>query len=315
MNVQKIALLVLLAVWARPVYSGSAAAGGASSTSSSLPAANPARASGLPASATATNDPLAAGALPRVGRRSNSASAGAPVAPVLVIPAKEMDAATYGRIVEDLGVMSRIIEKSVRDLPDDAYGLRTTGNRIYVFLPSDNSGPSVLRSLSARPKALYIGGYGAVFSLHVDFPLVPPPAAPEPNKTAEKGDQVWAAAQRELANPAAGLPVPPGTPPGPPYRAEALENLRSALIAALQHASNVRDLEPESWLTILVQGTGTVQDQPDLLNNPPGNPMIGMRTVGTSLLTLRVKKSDIDQFAKGQLDQAQFQQRVQIAIR
>ncbi len=214
MSVQKIALLILLAVWARPVYSGSAAAGGTSPTSNSLPAADPGRSSGLSASATATNDPLAAGALPRVGRRSNSASASAPAVAVLVIPAKEMDAATYGRIVEDLGVMSRIIEKTVRDLPDDAYGLRTTGSRIYVFLPSDNSGPSVLRSLSARPKAIYIGGYGAVFSLHVDFPLVPPPAVPEPNKTAEKGDQVWAAAQRELANPA-GLPVPAGTPQGP----------------------------------------------------------------------------------------------------
>jgi hypothetical protein len=239
--------------------------------------------------------------------------------PVLVIPAKEMDAATYGRVVEDLNVMNRIIDKSLRDLSDEGYGFTTTGIQVYgqrLSLPFDSPGPWILRSPGGRPRAIYVGGYGAVFSLQVDFPLVPPPEAPEPNKAAEKGDQVWAAAQRELASPPATFPVRPGVPQGRPYRAEAVETLRSGLIALLKHATNIRDLEPESWLTILVQGSGTMQEHPEELSSDQQSLLIlGSRPTGISLLSLRAKKADIDQFAKGQLGQTQFQQRVQIVTR
>jgi hypothetical protein len=210
--------------------------------------------------------------------------------------------------------MNRIIEKSLRDLSDETYGALTTGPRIELFPPSDSAGPWILRAGSGRSRAIYVGGYGAVFSLQVDFPLVPPPEMPEPNKTAEKGDQVWAAAQRELANPSAPLAVRPGAPQGKPYRPEAVESLRSTLISLLQHATNIRDLEAESWLTILVQGPGAVQPA-ELPRHHEGAPIIGAYTTGTSLLTLRAKKTDIDQFAHGRLDQTQFQQRVQIVTR
>jgi len=80
----------------------------------------------------------------------------------------------------------------------------------------------------------------------------------------------------------------------------------------LQHASNIRDLEPESWLTIVVQGCSTVADQPeDSKSDQQGN-TIGVRPSGRTLLTLRAKKADIDQLAKGPLEQTEFQKRVQI---
>ena len=320
MNPHKIALLVLLAACARPAYSGSASAGEASSA----PAASPAAPAAKPAPVAPSAGVWAPAKRPGVATlapRSGSFTTSSRTVPVLVIPAKEMDPGTYSRVVEDLSVMSRIIEKSLRDGSEPGHdparmeGLYDGLAAMYEqpFLPSASAGPRILRASGGRPKAIYVGGYGAVFSLQVNFPLVPPAEAPEPNKAADKGDQVWAAAQRELVNPPVSLPVRSGALQGRPYRSEAVEMLRSTLVSLLKHATNIRELEPESWLTILVQGPGTVQDQPeDLPGNQQVNLILGARTTGTSLLTLRAKKTDIDQFAKGQLDQTQFQQRVQI---
>jgi hypothetical protein len=324
MSLHKIALLILLAACARPAYSGSASAGEA--TSASAPSTAPAGMPGSPPSAgvsvaaPATIRPSAQQSLSRLygAMAANPRAA----ASVLVIPVKEMTPETYDRIVEDLSIMSRIIEKGLHDASEQGYGLTVTGDGMYggvagiygqpLFLPSDSTGPRILRSSGGRPRAIYIGGYGAIFSLQVDFPLVPPPETPEPNKSTDKADQVWAAAQRELVNPQAAMHLRPGISQGRPYRAEAVENLRSTLIAVLKHASNIRDLEPESWLTILVQGPSTAPDQPQDSTGDQQVNLIGTRTAGRTLLTLRAKKTDIDQLAKGPLEQTEFQKRVQI---
>jgi hypothetical protein len=318
MNLHKIALLILLAACARPAYSGSASAGQATPAppSSMAPVA-------MPSTTAPSGDALApAAATARSSARQalshlSGVLAANPrtAAPVLVIPAKEMPPETCDRIVEDLSIMSRIIEKSLRDSPEEAYDFAMAGDRMYgqtLFLPSASTGPRILRASGGRPKAIYIGGYGAVFSLQVDFPLVPPPAAPEPNKSTDKTDRVWAAAQRELVNPQAALHTRLGVSQGRPYRPEAVENLRSTLIALLQHASNIRDLEPEFWLTILVQGPSTVVDQSQDSSGDQQVNLLGARPAGRTLLTLRAKKADIDQLAKGSLDQSEFQKRVQI---
>jgi hypothetical protein len=193
-----IGLLLLLAAGVRPAYSGSGAGGRAGAAPAAPPAALANSTSVAPSAGvviTRTTPPATV-----YGSRMSMTSR---AAPVLVIPAQEMDAATYGRIVEDLTIMNRIIEKSLGNVLDEVHAFSTTGRRLLAFLPSDMPGPSILRSSGTRPKAIYVGGYGAVFSLQVDFPLVPPPQAPEANKTPEKGDQVWAAAQRELTNPPA----------------------------------------------------------------------------------------------------------------
>ena len=238
--------------------------------------------------------------------------------PVLVIPAQEMEAETFGRIVMDLSIMSRIIEKSIRDAPalyddmmarelEDMYGSE-------MFGQLDDTGLRILRSSKGRPRPMFIGGYGAVFSLQVEFPLVPPPEKPGEEQTAEPTDQVWAQAQRELLDPQAAARLQRGAPQAEPYRQEVVEGLKNALMAALKHATNIRDLEAEAWLTILVQGAApTAQDLP--MDVPPYGaplPLVGPRSTARTLLTLRARKADIDQYAKGQLDETQFQQRVQV---
>jgi hypothetical protein len=325
MNLHKIALLILLAACARPAYSGSASAGEATSASASslAPAATPGinqPLGSVSAPTTATTRSSTGQSLPRLSGATGAARQAA--APVLVIPAKEMAPETYDRIVEDLSVMNRILEKSVTDAPElyEYDALRREAGALQMlqlngYVSSRQRGdrwPWILRASSGRPKPLYIGGYGVVFSLQVDFPLVPPPEAPEPNKSADKTDRVWAAAQRELVNPQPTIHLRPGVLQGAPYRAEAVENLRSTLIALLKHATNIRDLEPESWLTILVQGPSGVADQGQDSSGDQQASLIGARPSGRTLLTLRAKKADIDQLAKGSLEQTEFQKRVQI---
>jgi hypothetical protein len=238
--------------------------------------------------------------------------------PVMVIPAQEMEAETFNRIVMDLSVMSRIIEKSIRDAPalyddmmthefNDMYGYE-------MFGQLDDTGLRILRSSKGRPRPMYVGGYGAIFSLEVDFPLVPPPEMPSQEQTAEPADQVWAQAQRELLDPQAATRLQRRAPQAEPYRQEVVEGLKNALIDALKHATNIRDLEAEAWLTILVQGPApTAQGLPaDSPDDEPLPPLAGPRSTARTLLTLRARKADIDLYAKGQLDDAQFQQRVQI---
>ena len=242
--------------------------------------------------------------------------------PVLVIPAQEMTPATYDRIVADLSIMNRIFEKNTRPTGDVT--------RIYGTVlggPGDVMTPRILRSLGGRPKPMYIGGYGAVFSLVVDFPLLAPPEAPEPNKVAENADRTWLQAQQELLDPQAALRLQRGTSQARAYRAEAVETLRSTLIGLLKHATNIRDLTPEAWLTILVQGpapttragapesvgaAGAVYGGNSRYEQQQTLILPETRSEGRTLLTLRAKKSDIDQYAKGQLDDTQFQQRVQV---
>jgi hypothetical protein len=240
--------------------------------------------------------------------------------PVLVIPAQEMAPETYDRIVDDLSIMNRIIEKNTRTMGEvgGIYGAVLAGS-------GEIATPRILCASGGRPRPIFIGGYGAIFSLAVDFPLLPPPQVSEPNRVAEKADPTWARAQRELQDPQAALRLQRGPSPRRVYRAEAVETLRSALIGVLKHATNVRDLGPDTWLMILVQGpvasAGDGASESGSAAVYMGGPFYEQHQAlilpktgseGRTLLTLRAKKADIDQYAKGQLDDTQFQQRVQI---
>ena len=326
MSLHKIVLLIALAACSRPAY-GSAASSGAAlpaPTSSMAPATAPVGAAPPSAGAWPTTPPATTSSSQQVLARvySLTTANARGFAPVLVIPAKEMPPETYDRIVEDLSIMSRIIEKSLRDGSEQvynavgmAYGMYDGANTPYghtLFLPSDGTGLRVLRSAGPRPRAIYIAGDGVVFSLQVDFPLLAPPETAEPNQTADRTDRVWAAAQRELLNPQAAAHVRTGVSQGMPYRPEAVENFRSTLMALLKYATNIRDLEPMSWLTILVQGPSTVAEQSQDPSGDQAVNLIGARPAGRTLLTLRAQKADIDQLAKGLLEPTEFQKRVQI---
>jgi hypothetical protein len=228
-------------------------------------------------------------------------------AAALVVPSRQMEAQSMAPLVEDLTIMSRIIQKNL----GDGYLLPETSAMnsliINLTLPSQNVGPRLFFPLTRRPKSLYVGGYGALFFLQVDFPLVPP--AEQAQQTgAEESDPVWSEARRSLYEaPGAGFVA--NAAPVEAYSEDKVALLRSRLTAIMKHATNIRSLDPNDSVTIVVRGAPAGDVHPST-NAVPGLP--NEAPCGRTVLTLRARKPDIDQYAKGQLDPAQFEQRLQI---
>jgi hypothetical protein len=227
---------------------------------------------------------------------------------VLVVPSRQMDAQSMAPLAEDLTIMSRIIGKNLGDgylLPETS---ATDSLIINLTLPSQNIGPRLFFPPTRRPKALYVGGYGALFFLQVDFPLVPP-AEQAQQAGAGESDPVWSEARRMLYEPPrAGLAD--NATPTESYSEEKVALLRSRLVEILKHATNIRTLDPNDSVTIVVRSTAAEDGR------PPQDTFTGLPSetpCGRTVLTLRARKPDIDLYAQGRLDPAQFEQRVQIA--
>ena len=218
--------------------------------------------------------------------------------PVLVVPGKPMDAQAIDQAVEDLSIMSRIITKNALG-EDHSEGLTDFRVGTALVFRSDvaynSAGPGLFFPSASRPKPMYLGGYGVLFFMRVDFPLLPPPQAPQEQPANPQEDRVWADAKRSVfEGEAQSGPAQEQGEAQEPYSREQVDTLKNALIATMKHAANIRVLDPAEWVTIVVQGPA------------PAAP-------GRTVLTLRASKANVDQYAKGQLDQQQFEQRLQIA--
>jgi len=264
------------------------------------------------AGAIAVKPALPASEAPAAGVRSSRASPGAVLPsssllgvmtnaltePVLVVPGKSMDPQAIDQAVEDLSIMSRIIEKNVAgdDHTAGLVGSIASGPGLWIATTGQRgAGPGLFFPAIGRPKPMYLGGYGALFFIQVDYPLLPPPETTREQPANSQEDSVWADARRSVleGEPQPGAVQEEGEAPEP-YSREQVEALRTALTTMMKHATNVRALEPAEWVTIVVQGPA------------PAGP-------GTTTLTLRASKANVDQYAKGQLSQQQFEQRLQVA--
>lgn len=211
------------------------------------------------------------------------------------------------QLEEDLTVMAHILDKAVdADGDGGSRGRRAMGIDL-VFGPA-----------SAPVRNLYIEGYGVVFLLNAGIPLVAPPARVEQPKENSATDSSWDAARREVyGNPGAGKAPPP---PAPEYDSTKVENLKTSLLNALKSASNIRNLRSEDYVTVCVFGAGGggaptggatafAFSSGDVGGGAGGwqYPRAGTRTGGT--MTIRVRKSDVDAFAKGKLTPEEFQRK------
>jgi len=104
----------------------------------------------------------------------------------LVIRTSDAGAKAQANLEEDLAVMSRILDKTVAKKLDDDRGNRFMGINV-LFAPGSGS----IRNL-------YLEGYGALFLLNVNFPLLPPPEKAEPTKEKSETDSTWEEAKQEL---------------------------------------------------------------------------------------------------------------------
>lgn len=233
----------------------------------------------------------------------------------LVITARPLDPDTSAHLEEDMGVMSYLLRKEVDDLIDDDRKASAMGIVIHDALDG------------RLPSSMYLDGYGALFFLNVKFPLLAPPqrkeAKPEP-----AGDSNWEKAKRELYG---GRPGEQDPSSMRPYKAEApydqkqVDDLKRAILQALKNGGNIRHLKSDEYITVTVSGRDSGGAWPNMVNFPEANyqafAVEGGKWMarsgssgGSSVLTVRVKKSEVDSFSKGKMDLEEFRQKAAMHI-
>ena len=235
---------------------------------------------------------------------------------VLVIPTAEMKPQDLVTVAQDLNIMSRVLDKKL-------YPERDSLSRSFWPLASGRH-KSFLSGDDRITKGIYIQGYGALFLLKVDFPLLAGPQTPEVKKTEEDIDSVWQETIREIYAPEE-VRRRQTDRPEEKYNPERVESLKIILTRALRHAANIRALKPDEIVILTViseisQPTTSLVTRVYSIGEGRGSRnyiATEPRTAGSgsfshTVLTIRAKKSDIDAFAKGDLDFDQFRQRTQL---
>lgn len=249
---------------------------------------------------------------------------------VLVIPSTDMKSEDILAIMEDTSIMSRIFDKSLSQ-----QRLITPGTGTFDSLYSSGpfaGGPIFTSPRGYATEAMYLQGFGSLFFIGVDFPLSPPSKVQQ-DKPDEGVDTVWTQTKREIYSPGDISRRAKGQPQKE-YDAERVEDLQKTLVKTLKHAANIRGLKTDEWVTVVVRSsapavliTGTIVTRSTIetspaASDPSASTRTGVRTSSATLpvveqpgqatfLTIRAKKSDIDSFAKDQLNYDQFRQRVQ----
>lgn len=237
----------------------------------------------------------------------------------LVIQTSNTDPKEQANLEEDLSVMARILDKALEDVPGTQWrgggGPRAMGIDVLM---SDGSGPA---------RNLYLDGYGALFLLNVSFPLVSPAAKSDEEK--HSGDSTWEEARQELYGGGPGPRAP--LPPAEEFSQDKVNKLTVTLLEALKNASNIRGLKSDESVTVCVSGgasgasprtrriarAGSAGGGGGLAGagGGYGGGLVLARSGGPTqgtIMTIRVKKADVDAYAKGKLGLEEFQKRARI---
>lgn len=156
---------------------------------------------------------------------------------------------------------------------------------------------------------------------------------PGPGNSAEWGG--WRAAQNSFSEMQRRYGALAGGSPPVEYDTQKVESLKRQLLEALKNASNIRHLKSDEWITIAVSGpggnhavivkrrirtaaSGAAASSDRFVRAEGGDapPLTGAPHQGTgrsSTLTIRVKKADVDAFAKSKLTFEEFQRKASIA--
>jgi hypothetical protein len=237
----------------------------------------------------------------------------------LILRSSSMEPKDQADLEEDLAVMEHILNKAMEELPARSHVHTAMG--IDVFL---GPGSSVMRDF-------YLEGYGAVFTVNVAFPLVPPPSKAEPKVEEGETDSAWEEARQELYGQGTGAGLRAG--PVVEYSEDKVKELKDKLLESLKSASNIRHLKSEDFVTVCVFGTAngggparprarstakaeTGGKETQTTTREYHTPWVPSdRSSGTrgTMMTFRVKRADVDGYAKGKLVFEQFRQRVETA--
>ena len=246
--------------------------------------------------------------LPHLSHLQHSGGGG-----ILVIPSAEMKVENLAAITEDMSVMSRIFDKQLgqSNEPTARGGLYGDFNPFFG-------------RANRTTEAIYLEGYGALFLMKINMLLSAPPEAQKKEKIKEEDtDPVWSQMRREMYEPEDTRRSRPADRPEEKYDAEKVETLKTNLIKTLKHATNIQALKPEQLVILTVIGDGrrsaSTITQSFIYGRSTGRsrivqtlPEVEADSLQPTVLTICAKKSDIDAFAKGELDYDQFRQRTGI---
>jgi len=318
-------LLVALSIWATAF-----AQAPASQPVTPSPAPSPPTPAPAPAPVQAVNQQLDS-LMSSLSFGSRSGGTGT----VLVIPSEQTTTEDLLTINEDMNVMSRIFEKNLEQE-------RVTTVTSNIFIPGRRERyGALLGSSRGQIQSMYLQGFGALFLLNVDFPLSPPPDVQEQEQEtqkAEQGDSVWQEMRQQMYEPEKVDRRRRTDRSESKYEPEKVENLKTTLIKALKHAANIRSLKPDESVILTVVGKGEstgktiaaarmIQGENQIVivekdaygtktqKVVPGDSLDALEDMGLSLpavLVIRTKKSDIDEFSKGNIAFENFHQRVQL---
>lgn len=248
----------------------------------------------------------------------------------LIVTDQESPGETLSALQEDMSVMARILDKSVRKNLKGEDSAWAMGIKILSIGGSGGG------------RNFYLDGYGAVFVLNVPYPLIAPPKVDETERTKKDTNAVWEETKRELYGPREDGFLKKfwaENKPAYEYSAETVKEIQQSVIGALKNARNIRNLKPEESVVVVVIGPENARsgefvvetlEQDELIDDGKpksrrpvartekrGRISVGGRTMepgsrGETQMTIRVKKSDIDAFADDKMDFAEFQQKVKV---
>ena len=260
--------------------------------------------------------------------------------PLVIHSGAIQDDQARGMIVEDLNVMHRILTKAAS--AGNASAGTKTAMGIAVFSPGGKSAPS----------SIYLEGFGVVFLLNVNYPLTAPPSNDDATPAANPEDTTWEEAKREVygqrstRRPGTGMSpemmaryglASPEPPRQVPYNKARVEVLTSALMTAARNVTNIRKLDDEENVVVVVRGTSGgktthvvkslnsgeaegSQESGRSARHGPTDVVFSVNAVGyvtsdnapDSTLTLRFKKADAAALANGRLSLEEFRKRAKI---
>jgi hypothetical protein len=235
----------------------------------------------------------------------------------LVVQTSEPDSTGMANTEEDLSVMALILLKATGNSRSDdkrmAMGIEVFGS-------------------SSGARNIYVEGYGALFLLGVRFPLIAPPEPADETKAKQEEDSDWAEARAEFLQGERSSfelhvervwesvsQLKGGRGATEDYDSGKVEDLKLELLQALKNATHIRALKPEEYVTVVIQGAEAARTD-KIVTRSGGNVNVIVTSSskrndskrGETVMTIRVKKSDVDALASGSLDLAGFRKKAAI---
>jgi hypothetical protein len=224
-----------------------------------------------------------------------------------VIRSSDTDQTEQESQTEELSIMSRLLQKAV-----EAEKGGTPSSVMGIDLLFSSSNPTT--------QNFYLEGYGALFMVTVNFPLLPSEHS-EPRKEKPPVDSEWEAARQELFGQAPDARVAPGM--REEYNADRVNRLRNALTETLKNATHLRALKQEEFVTICVfGGRVTGKNGVTIVSGNGGghggrawsHAESGVAREPQTVMTIRAKKTEIDAFAHDKTSLEEFRKKVKVAI-